>query len=134
MSVASIYADGGAGVKAEVTGADGGNRRRVDIGDREVGAGMHFQQGPRQPAVAGAEFEDLGIRHVADFLEHDPGNRAVQPEQPSHPVQGSDGRALLAIYVVAVDVFRKVGLQPTVEPRRIRAAARHGLDIQFGRH
>jgi hypothetical protein len=121
-------------VKAEVTGADGGNRRGVDVGDRDVGAAVHFQQSARQPAVAGAEFEDLGIRHVADFLEHDSGDRPVQPEQPSHPVEGSDGRALLAFYVVAIDVFRKVGLQLTVEPRRIRAAPWHGLDIQFGRH
>ena len=79
-------------------------------------------------------FDHDGAEVARHQLEHDSGDRPVQPEQPSHPVEGSDGRALLAFYVVAIDVFRKVGLQLTVEPRRIRAAPWHGLDIQFGRH
>jgi len=46
---------------AQVTGGDGGHRRGLDVGDRDLSGGMHLEQRTRQPAVTGPEFEDLGI-------------------------------------------------------------------------
>jgi Resolvase, N terminal domain len=103
------------------------NSRRQN---RDVGGGMHLQQRSRQPAVAGAEFEDLGIGHVGDLIDRDARELLVCTENPSKAVQRADHSAFQMVVVAAEVVFQTIGLQPPIQPRGVRAAARHAVDVE----
>ena len=73
----------GAWVTAEIPGGDGGHKRGIDVGDRDLSRGVILQQRARQPAEAGPEFEDLRRRDIGHLIERRPAAQFVSTDQPT---------------------------------------------------
>jgi hypothetical protein len=84
----------------------------LDVGHRQLGGGMPFEQLARQGAVARAELEDLGIGHIGHFVERDLRELLGVAEHLAGPLERADHAALLLLVdVIAVEVLQAVGLQ-----------------------
>ena len=92
---------------------------------------MPFEQLARQPAVAGAELEDLGIGHVGHFVEGDARELLGVAEDLAGPLQRPDHAALarFVVDVVAVEVLQPVGLQQPVQAGCVGPAAGHAVNV-----
>jgi hypothetical protein len=77
---------------------------------------------------------DPGIGHVSHLVERDARGLLVPTENPFAAVESADHSAFQIIDVVAVEVLQTIGLQPPVQPRRVRSAARHAVDVEDARH
>ena len=66
--------------------------------------------------MGGPEFENAWIGDVGDLAQHQFGDAVVLLEQRAHPGQRPDHTAFdLFVHVVAVEVFRTIGLQQPVQ-------------------